>query len=346
MLGEERDVFTPVTQRGQVNMNRVEAEEQVLAKLSGGDLGLEVGVGGGDEADVDAISAGGTDAFEFTGFEHAQDFRLLAQRDRANLVHEQRTAIGEFEAAGAIGFGVGERSADVAEEFAFKNAFGQTAHVDGDKRFCGAGGNGVQRLGHEPFAGAIFTGDENVGVGGTDAGNNFQHRAHRGRLGDQVRTALAAENLVFLFEPLVGAYGATEVDLVFDDGDEPRILPRLGDKIFRAAPHGFDRDFDTRPSRHDHDGQSWIGGLQFREEIETFLAGSGVARIIEVDDRDGVITLLDGLQGGTGGFDGVDDITFRLEEEAQGFQHIGLVIGDENAVGRWIVRGHSRGSDV
>ena len=52
MLGEQLDVLAAVAQRWEVNLDRVQPEEQILAEFSGGDLGVEIGVGRGDEPDI------------------------------------------------------------------------------------------------------------------------------------------------------------------------------------------------------------------------------------------------------------------------------------------------------
>jgi len=66
-----------------------------------------------------------------------------------------------------------------------------------------------QRLGHEAFARAVFAGDEDNSRRTADAGNHLEHGAHRRRLRDEGGAGLAAraEQLVFLFQPAIGANG-------------------------------------------------------------------------------------------------------------------------------------------
>src|SRR5476651_1272813 len=108
-----------------MKLNRVEPEEKILAESSGGDLGLKVGVGRGDQAHTGPVGARGADGLKLAGLDRAKDFSLLAERNVADLVEKKRAAIGEFEASGAIGFRVRERTAHMAEEFAFEHAFGE-----------------------------------------------------------------------------------------------------------------------------------------------------------------------------------------------------------------------------
>jgi hypothetical protein len=114
---------------------------------------------------------------------HAQQLGLLAQGDVGDLVEKERAAVGQLEAADAIGARVGECAFDVAEDFALEGSLGQAAGVDGDQRHARAGRGGVQQLGDDLLAGAVLAGDEHVGVGGADLRDQFEHRLHGGRAG-------------------------------------------------------------------------------------------------------------------------------------------------------------------
>ena len=342
MLGEERDVLAALAQWRQVDGNGVETEKQILAEFSGGDLGGHVGVRGRDEADIDAVGPGRADAFVFAGLERAQNLRLLAERNVADLVHEQRAAVRELEAAGPVAFGIGEGAAHVAEEFALEHALGQPAHVDGDEGLGRADRHGVQRLGDHALARAVFAGDENIGVGRADAREDIEHGAHRGGLGDEGGAALAAEQLVFLLEPAVGPHRVAQFHLIADDRDKARVVPRLGDEILRAAPHGLDRHVNTRPRGHDDDRQRGVDSLNLVEEIEALLAGGGVARVIKIHQHERKVARLDRLDDRGGRFHRLDLVTLRLQQKTQRFENVSLVVGNENPEGRGVRGGHCR----
>ena len=80
-------------------------------------------------------------ALQFAGLKHAQQLGLLAQRDVGDFVEKERAAVGQFEAADAVGARVGECAFDVAEYFAFEGSLGQAAGVDGYERPCGQRGD-------------------------------------------------------------------------------------------------------------------------------------------------------------------------------------------------------------
>ena len=115
----------------------------------------------------------------------------------------------------AVHLGVRERALHVSEQFAFENAFGESAGVDGDQRLGGSLGYRVQRPGDHLFAGAGLAGDQHVGVGRTDPRDQLQHRLHRRRFGDHQRLAFGPQQPVFGFEPLALAKRLAERESAF-----------------------------------------------------------------------------------------------------------------------------------
>src|SRR5258708_29997006 len=152
-----------------MNFDGIEAEEQILAETSGGGFGGDVDIGGGDDADVDAASAGGADALELAGFQNAQELGLEFQGHVGDFVEKERAVVGELEAADAVDARVGEGAFDVAEEFAFEYALGKAAGVHGDHGRGGGPGRRVERGRDDLLAVAVLAGDETVGVGRADS---------------------------------------------------------------------------------------------------------------------------------------------------------------------------------
>ena len=81
---------------------------------------------------------GGTDSLEVAGFDGAQELGLMLEGDIGDFIQEQRSAIGQFKAADAIGLGIGERAFDVAEDLAFKDPFREPAGIDRHQGFPGS----------------------------------------------------------------------------------------------------------------------------------------------------------------------------------------------------------------
>ena len=86
------DLLAPLAQRRHVDADHAETIEQVLAELAVGHALFEIGVGGGDDADVDALGPRVADRQDLALLEEPQQLRLHVERQVADLVEEQRAA--------------------------------------------------------------------------------------------------------------------------------------------------------------------------------------------------------------------------------------------------------------
>ena len=191
----------------------------------------------------------------------------------------------------------------------------------------------MQRARHHPLARAVFASDEHIGVRRTDPTDQLQHWSHGGGLGDERRAAAASQQFVFRLQPLSFAQGLAQFDLIADDRGETGVVPRFLDEVARPPPHRFDGQFDIGPGRHDHDRQRAVERLNAGEQIESFLARGGVARVIEVHEQDIELALLQRRQHFGRRSDGFCPVTFAFEQQSQSLQHIGLVVGNQDARG-------------
>ena len=78
-----------------------EPEVEVLAELAGRDRRLQIAVGRGDDAHVDLQHLLAADARELARLQHAQHLGLRGQVHVADLVEEDRPAVGHLEQARA-----------------------------------------------------------------------------------------------------------------------------------------------------------------------------------------------------------------------------------------------------
>ena len=62
-----------------------------------------------------------------------------------------------------------------------------------------------------------------------------------------------------------------------------------------AVAHGFDSEFNGAPGGHDNDRERRVDARKLREEVEAFLAGGGIASVVEIHEE--AIELTD-LEGG------------------------------------------------
>ena len=102
VAGQQRDVRPPLPQGRQVDLEGVEPEEQVFAERVGGDHVAQVAVGGADDPDIDAERVVLAHAADLAAFQETQQLDLHGLVQFADLVEEQRAAVGDFEEPLAI----------------------------------------------------------------------------------------------------------------------------------------------------------------------------------------------------------------------------------------------------
>ena len=78
------------------------------------------------------------DAPERLFLQHAEQLDLRAPRQIADLVEEQRAAVGEFEPASALAVSTRKRALFVTEQFRLDERIGQGRHVDRHEGMRGA----------------------------------------------------------------------------------------------------------------------------------------------------------------------------------------------------------------
>src|SRR5690606_7032352 len=112
----------------------VEAVVQVLLEPPLGHQLPQVAVGGRDYPDVDLDRALGTERLELALLQYAQQLGLDGRTDGADLVEEDRSAVGQGEAPLLVADGAREGAAHVAEQLRFDQRLGQGGAVDADER--------------------------------------------------------------------------------------------------------------------------------------------------------------------------------------------------------------------
>ena len=134
-----------------------------------------------------------------------------------------------------------------------------------------------------------------------------------------------------------------QFDLGAQDRQQAFVLPRLLDEIASAAAHGFDGKSNVAPGRHDNDRNAAVEGHDFGEQVETLLAGGGVAGVIQVDEN-GIVEL--GGQSFADGrrrLGGVDHEAGRTQQQFDSFQDVRLIVGRQDAAGAPAIMGITGG---
>ncbi|OPZ05947.1 MAG: hypothetical protein BWZ08_02381 [candidate division BRC1 bacterium ADurb.BinA292] len=201
VVGEFEDVALALAQRRHVDGEDIEPVVEILPEFGGFDHLFEVAVGRGDDADIDRDRAAAADALDFALLEDAEEFDLRGGGEVADLVEEDRAAVGQFEATLAHRDGAGEGPLLVAEEFAFEDRLGEGGAVDLDEGLVGAEAVVVDRVGDQFLAGAALAADQDGGVALADLGDEVVDVLHDVGVADDVGRAEAI--LEFLLEALV-----------------------------------------------------------------------------------------------------------------------------------------------
>src|SRR5439155_7459059 len=127
-------------------LDDLQAIVEVLAKAPVGDPGFQVLVGRGDHPHVDLDRDVAADALELLLLERAEKLRLRLERHVADLVEEERAAVGGLELPLAPRDGAREGAALVPEELALDQLLAERGAVHLDERLRAAGAAVVERV--------------------------------------------------------------------------------------------------------------------------------------------------------------------------------------------------------
>ncbi len=127
--------------------------------------------------DLDRLLA--ADALELLLLQRAQQLHLHRRRHVADLVEEQRPAVGELEPPELLLDRTGERALLVAEQLALEQRLGQRGAVDLDERAVRAPAQAVDRARDQLLARAGLARDEHGRVGRRNALDQLQNRNER-----------------------------------------------------------------------------------------------------------------------------------------------------------------------
>src|SRR5262249_38333715 len=150
------------------------------AEAAGGDLVLQVLIGRGHHAGIDADRPALPNALELALLQDAQQLHLELEAEAGNLVEEDRAAVSRLEAARLVVDGPREGALDVAEQFAFQEVLAQCPAVDADIRAVGALAELVDAAGDQLLAGAGFADQEHAGARRRHQASQAEDLAHGG----------------------------------------------------------------------------------------------------------------------------------------------------------------------
>ena len=222
--------------------------------VPGGDRVLEVLVGRGDQPHVDLDRLDAAQPLELALLDDAQQLDLDGEVHLADLVEQERAAVGALEPPLLARRGAGERPFLVAEELRFDERVrqGRAAHLD--ERLGRPLRVVVNRLRDQLLAGARLAADEDGGVGARDLRHLLADAVHRAAGAQDVREVVALAQFplqpdVLLDQPLaIGLDQALDLDRVRDHrGDDAEELAGALVVSFRLVAQ-LDRQHARRPA--------------------------------------------------------------------------------------------------
>ena len=148
---------------------------------------------------------------------------------------------------------------------------------------------------------------------------------------EQRRLYLARRRQFALVQLLRGAPRSAGQHVRAQRGQELVVVPRLAHEVADAVPEALDGEVHGGPGRHDHHGHVGVAGADGGQEVETLLAGGRAARVVEVHQHEVERRAVERFEQRRRRADGLRLVVLRLQEQAQGFPHLGLVVGDEDA---------------
>lgn len=173
--------------------------------------------------------------------------------------------------------------------------------------------------GNQFLARTAFTGDQHIGLGGTDLMNLLVNAGHTRTVADdpvkmQIILDLGFLVLFFLFKCLKGQGPG-------DGLTQFIVVKRFRDEIIRPFVHGFHRDF-RGGIRGDHDHHC-VGVLLF-DLLEYFQAGDVTKT--DIHQRQIIGMTADQLQCAFSVFSRSHTIIFLRQQQLQKFPHTGVIV--------------------
>ncbi len=222
VIGQQHDVRLPLAQRRREDREDGEPVVQVGPERALLDEVLERPVSGRDQPDVDLDRRGTAEPLDFPLLQHAQQLHLRRRAQLADLVEEERAAIGQLEAPFLGALRAGERPALVAEQLRLDQRLRQRGAADLDEGLLGARRVVVDRVRDHLLAGAGLAADQHRRGRAGDLRDLLVDLLNRRAVADDVAERVAVAQLVAEVLVLFGQPVAIGLD-------QPPHLHRLRD---------------------------------------------------------------------------------------------------------------------
>ena len=131
-LRQQRDVLLPLPQRGQIQLQDIQAVIEIAAEFTCPDQRLQVLVGGRDHPDIDGSHLTVPQPHDLPLLQDPQQPPLKSQGDLRDLVQKDGAVVGDLKQARLTApGGAGEGALHIAEQLALQQVLRQGGAVDG-----------------------------------------------------------------------------------------------------------------------------------------------------------------------------------------------------------------------
>ena len=276
-----------------------------------------------EHADVDVVDPIAAHRAHIAELQHAQQLGLQAEGHVADLVEQQRAAVGLGEETLPGLNRAREAPLRVAEDLALEQLVGNGGRVDCDERPGRPRAARMDRSRDELLANARLAGDEDGGGGACDEVDLGLQHAHGRPISDEGHVGRARSRLGQA-DALDGVL--PRVDGAGDDGLELGEIERLDRVAERAALDGVDGLVHPAGcGDHDHGkgGMTHLEPIEQLEPIHAIHAHVAHHRVERLPVHE-----LESRSRARGHF---ADMTIAREKGAQSLAHVAVVVDDEEA---------------
>ena len=289
VLGQQERILIALTQRGEPDGELKEPVIQILPKPSFANHLRHVLVRRREHAYVHLDRLVATDALYLLILEYAQELGLQAEVELADLVEEDRAAVGLLELADLAGVRAGERAFLVSEELALHQLTRDGGAVDHHERVPTTLRVVVDGLGDEFLPGAALALNGHGEVAAQGLFHEPEDPRHGGALPDDATQPPHGGQT--LPERRELARQAEALGHVRHDGLQlDRVVVPFRDVVVRAELHRFEGHADGRLRRDHHHRQPRTALRDLPERLEAALprhhhvAQHEVRPLLEVGD--------------------------------------------------------------
>ena len=324
-----RHVADTLAQRGHDHGEDIQAIVQILAELAFLDELDHVAVRRRDQAEVDLDALLRADGIDLAFLKRTQQLDLRIERELADLVEEERAAVGLLELTDALVDGAGERALLMAEENALDEVLGDRAAVDGDERPAGALALALDGARDQFLADAGFAFDQDGDVGGCGTAAEGDDLVHDVAAHDEIVEGQRAFD--FLLDARDLTLQGLDLECALYRYVEPLLARGLHDEVGGPCAHGADGGLDGAVGGlHDDWGRAGLGA----DALEHGHAVGAGHDEIEQDDGDGrAFRAFEDLEGVFSALGGADVVAQPLDHLFKDAALGRIVIDDEDALG-------------